>query len=55
LKFAVEEKKGFGILDVINTGYNAINTREILGQYNEDEYLDSMEENVEGDFSITSY
>ncbi len=55
LKFDVEKKKGYGIFDVINMGYNATNTREILDQYSEDEYLDTIEEDIEGDFSITSY
>jgi hypothetical protein len=55
LKFDIEEKKGFGVFDVVNLGYNAVTTREVLDRYDEDEYLNSIEEDIEGGFSITSY
>lgn len=55
LKFDTELNKGFGIFDVVNTGYNAVHTRKILNEYGEDEYVNSVEEDIEGDFSITSY
>lgn len=55
LKFDTENNKGVGIFDVINLGYPAVNTREIMDQYNEDAYLDTVEEANRGDFMITSY
>lgn len=55
LKFDLEQNKGIGIFDRINLGYNALDTREVIDQYSEDEYLDTMEETIEGDFEITSY
>lgn len=55
LKFNVEEKKCFGIFDVVNTGYTAVNKRQELDENSEQNYLDSIEEDIEGDLSIISY
>lgn len=55
LKLDLEKNKGIGIFDRINLGYNAVNTREIIDQYSEDEYLDTIEDANDGDFVVTSY
>lgn len=55
VKFNVEEQKGYGMIDMFNSGYDAVDTRIALEKYSEDEYLDSWEEAIEGDFEITSH
>ncbi|MUH34812.1 hypothetical protein D9O36_03065 [Zobellia amurskyensis] len=55
LDFDTEDKKATGLLDITNTGYNAISTRKNIDNRTNNEYLDSIEESFEGDIRITSY
>lgn len=55
LKFNVKEKKATGLLDILSTGYNAVATNELLDQHSKEEYLENMEENIEGDLTLTSH
>lgn len=55
LKFNVAEKKGYGIFDAVNLGYSAANKRKELNENSEEDYLNSIEEDIEGDLSIISY
>jgi uncharacterized protein DUF3857 len=55
LKLDIENQKGNGIFDVVNLGYDAVDTRKAIGQNIEEEYLEIMESHIQGDFEITSY
>lgn len=55
VKFDLENKKAFGVIDMINTGYDAIDRRKVLDQYSEDEYVEKWEEDIEGGFEIKKY
>ncbi|CAM4075784.1 DUF3857 domain-containing protein [Zobellia nedashkovskayae] len=55
LDFDIEEKKATGMMDITNTGYNAINVRKNINTQTENEYLNSLEDDIEGDFIITDY
>lgn len=55
LKFDAEEKKGYGIIDVINLGYYAIEKRRTFDQYDEETYLDEMEKGIQGNFNLISH
>lgn len=55
VKFDLDEKKAFGVIDMINTGYDAIDRRLALDEYSEEEYVEAWEEDIEGDFEITKY
>jgi len=55
LAFDVEEQKAEGIFDVVSTGYDAIYVNKVLDAYTEEEYLDEMEKDINGEFQITDY
>jgi len=55
VKFNLASGKAEGILDVLSHGYPAIRVNKDLNSYTESEYLDKMEEAIEGDFKILSY
>ncbi|WP_425236084.1 DUF3857 domain-containing protein [Ulvibacterium sp.] len=55
IKFNPEENKAVGVFDAVSTGYNAINMHKTLNEKSEEEYLDSVEEEISGNFAITSY
>lgn len=55
VKFDIEEQKGYGVIDMINVGYDAVDRRKMLDRYSEDDYLEKWEEDVAGDFEITNY
>ncbi|WP_299531782.1 DUF3857 domain-containing protein [Ulvibacterium sp.] len=55
IKFDPEENKAVGVFDAVSTGYNAINMHKTLNEKSEEEYLDSVEEEISGNFAITSY
>lgn len=55
VKFDVEAKKAYGSMNAIKFGYDAVYTHKQINEYSEDEYLNTLEDNVEGDFEITDY
>lgn len=55
IKLDIAEQKGHVILDILNSGYDAVNKRIALDNYSEDEYLDTWENALRGDIEITSY
>ncbi len=55
MKFNVDDGTAEGILDVVTKSYNGINTNEKLDEHGEDDYLELIEQNIEGDFEITDY
>lgn len=55
IKFNVEEGNAIGILDVTNFGYEAVSSRKSLDNYDEDDYLEEVENSVEGDMTIISH
>ena len=55
LKFHIGENKAEGIFDVVTQGYSAVETNKLLDEYNEEQYLDKMENDIEGNFEITDY
>ena len=55
LKFDVEQRKGYGVFDVYSIGHNAVNIREVIDQSSQENYLEAIEKDIEGDLSILSY
>jgi len=55
ITFDVEEQKAQGIMDMLNFGYDAVNSRLELDTNSEDIYLENWEENFRGDFKINTY
>ncbi len=55
ISFNIDDHKAYGVLDVINLGYDAVDLRKTINQYSEEEYLENIENGIQGDFSITSY
>lgn len=55
MKFNVENQNAEGVFDVVSTGYPAVTTRETIAESSEEQYLERMEESIEGDFEITQY
>lgn len=55
IKFDVDTKKGYGIIDMNNSGYDAIETRIAIEKNSEDEYLQLWEDEITGDLELTSY
>ncbi len=55
VKFNLDEQKAFGIIDLITTGYNAVDKRVLLNEYSEEDYLEKWEKDIDGNFEITSY
>tara|TARA_R110002050_G_scaffold1281_4_gene9312 strand:+ start:54128 stop:56095 length:1968 start_codon:yes stop_codon:yes gene_type:complete len=55
ISFDLNSNNAIGILDEINTGYNAINKKRFLNQQTEEEYIDSYENTSSGNFTISSY
>jgi len=55
LDFNIEAESGNGMMEIINSGYHAVDTRTKIDEYSEEEYLASWEESIAGDFEITSY
>ncbi len=55
LTFNVQEQKAEGIFDVTAMGYDAVYINKVLKQSTEEEYLDDMEEDINGEFQITGH
>ena len=55
IKFDVETKKGYGIIAMSHSGYDAVDNRILIDSNTEDEYLQLWEDDIEGDLEITSY
>jgi len=55
IKFNTEKQNGFGIIDLLNFGYDAVDSRISIDSYSEEKYLENWEENFSGDFTINSY
>jgi hypothetical protein len=55
INFNIDDHKAYGVLDVVNLGYDAVDLRKTIDQYSEEEYLENIENNIQGDFNITSY
>ncbi|MFS4493741.1 DUF3857 domain-containing protein [Maribacter sp. 2308TA10-17] len=55
LKLDIENEKNSGILDITHLGYKAIGQRKKLADLSEDDYLDAMENGIEGDILFTSH
>lgn len=55
LNFDLKEQKAFGMLDELNTGYDAVFKRKALDEKSEDDYLKEVENNASGDLTIVSY
>ncbi|MFK7813000.1 MAG: DUF3857 domain-containing protein [Maribacter sp.] len=55
VKFDLEKQKAVGVLDMINTGYDAVDRRVLLDEYSEEKYLEEWEKDIEGDFEIVNY
>lgn len=53
--FNLEDERTEGVLDILNTGYNAIYKRKLIDLKTKEEYLDELEEDTTGDFIITDY
>ncbi|PCJ96256.1 MAG: hypothetical protein COA50_07350 [Flavobacteriaceae bacterium] len=53
--FDLENQKAIGIIDNLNTGYNAIFKRKDISTKTEEEYLEAIENQSSGDLYITSY
>ncbi|WP_282162176.1 DUF3857 and transglutaminase domain-containing protein [Ulvibacterium marinum] len=55
IKFDPDENKALGVFDAVSMGYNAVDMHKTLSEKSEEEYLDSVEEDIPGNFAITSY
>lgn len=55
IKFNPETKKAEGVLDLLNTGYNAISKHKSIDTHSEEEYLDDFEADITDDFTIIDY
>lgn len=55
VKFNAKENNAVGIFDSMSFGYNAVDHHKKLNQKSKDEYLNSIEESVNGNFLISSY
>lgn len=53
--FNPENKKAEGVLDILSSGYSAVNKRKLIDQKSEEEYLDAFEVGLVNDFAITDY
>lgn len=55
IEFNIDEQKGYGIFYVSKQGYDAVSARKLRDQNSEEEYLESIENDIKGDFHITGY
>jgi hypothetical protein len=55
LEFDPNTAAATGIMDVINTGYNAVNRKQKINETSEDEYLEELELGISDDFVIDDY
>jgi len=55
IKFDTNENQAVGVFDAMSTGYTAVDMHKTLEAKGEEEYLNSVEEDISGNFNITSY
>ena len=53
--FNPETRKTEGVMNILNTGYNAVYKRKLIDQQSEEAYLDELEKNTTGEFFINEY
>jgi len=53
--FYPEDEKAEGVMDILNTGHNAIHRRKSIDLKTEEEYLDELEEDTTDDLMISEY